>query len=145
MSRSENLSKVSILPADEPDPILAKVDIDYPTMESRLDDEIRGAKRRRQELKRARSLAICGPVKVAKPPEWQRIAKFTIPCPEDMGIDEWLEQDRSVKDEYKRLLSEAKRDQRHIKRTMRIDAPLRALVPKRFHELRGIFKLDPWK
>jgi hypothetical protein len=144
MKGSENLPKISILPPDEPDPILAKVDIDYPTMEGRLCDEIRGAKRRREEIRRKRSEARFGPPVTKKVPEWRRIDKWALPGAADMDLDEWLTRDAEVKREYEREKREAIADRKTLEREHGIYTSLGKVASKRFHELRKLFGLVPW-
>lgn len=146
---SDDIAKISILAVDVPDPTMTKVDIDYSTIEQRLDDEIRGAKRRRAERRKARSLARSGSLSVAKVPEWQLLREWRAPGADHMELDEWLEATVSPVKEYNRELARAKRrrDNHNADRDNRKYGDFLTLndcTTDRFHELRKIFGFVPW-
>jgi hypothetical protein len=144
MKGSENLPKISILPPDEPIAIDQPIDIDYERIHRLLSDEIGGAKRRREEIRRKRREALFGLSLPKKVPEWRRIAKWALPGAEGMDLDEWLARDAEIKREYEREKREAIADRKTLEREHGIYTSIGKVASKRFHELRKLFGLDPW-
>lgn len=79
-----------------------------------------------------------------KPTEWRRISRWSPPCAEDMGLDEWLALDAEIKREYEREKREAIAMRKDIEREHGVRLSLGQVASKRFHELRATFGLDPW-
>lgn len=150
MKGSDTCTKISILHIDTSDSIPMEVDIDYAKIHNQLDDEIRGAKKRRAELKRARSIARNGPEKKAYVPEWRRIAKWLPPVSDEQSLDDWIDSCLKAKElarEYNREKSRAtrRRDRHNRDTTMFHWVSIGEVASVRCHELRAIFGLKPWK
>lgn len=79
-----------------------------------------------------------------KVPEWRRLHNWSPKATADQSLDEFLDACHAAKDlvrEYNRELSRAKRKQAAEGRR----SALGRFVTDRFHELRAMFGLDPWK
>lgn len=92
--------------------------------------------------KRRKRSAVVVPLKDR--PEWQRIARWTLPAG-DMGLDEWFEADAAIRKEYAKERRDAIADRDALERQHGIRVSIGRMASPRFHELRALFGLDSWE